>query len=447
VPIEWKTGYILPDELAMTKEPNDSAALLANLQRKTFQYFWTEVTPSNGLVVDSTKDGWPASIAAVGMALAIYPIGVERSFITRKEAVRRTLTTLRFFWQSPQGTAPDATGYRGFYYHFLDMQTGKRVWNCELSTIDTAFLLAGALAAAIYFDQDSEDEHEIRSLAEALYRRADWRWAQNGGATVVMGWKPESGFLPFRCEGYDEALLLYILGLGSPTHPLPAESYKASASTYEWKEIYGHELLHAGPLFIHQLSHMWIDFRGLRDQFMREHESDYFENSRRATYVQQKYAIQNPQGFSGYGEYCWGLTASEGPGPATHLVNGVERVFFDYVGRGVPLGPDDGTVAPWSVVASLPFAPEIVIPTIQHLNQIEVGVACHYGLEATINPTFPSENGKHCGWLSPWHYGINEGPMMLMIENYQTGFLWNLMRQCSYIVSGLRKAGFIDGWL
>jgi len=428
-------------------EPNDSAALLAGLQRQKFEYFWNEVNANNGLVVDSTKEGWPASIAAIGMALAIYPIGVQRGFITRKAAVTRTLTTLRFFWHSAQGTAADATGYRGFYYHFLDMETGKRVWNCELSTVDTTFLLAGALAAALYFDYDSEDENEIRSLADALYQRADWQWAQNGGATVTMGWKPESGFLPFRWEGYDEALLLYILGMGSPTRPLPAESYKAWASTYEWKEIYGYELLYAGPLFTHQLSHVWIDFRGLQDDFMREHGSDYFENTRRATYVQQQYAIQNPQGFLGYGEYCWGLTASEGPGPATHLVNGVKRDFFDYVARGVAAGPDDGTIAPWAVVASLPFAPEIVVPTLQHFNQIEVGVAHPYGLEATFNPTFPSDDGKHYGWLSPWHYGINEGPIVLMIENHRTAFLWNLMRQCPYIVSGLCKAGFTGGWL
>jgi len=431
----------------MTKGPDDSAAWLARLQRNAFRYFWTEVNPTNGLVVDSTKEGWPASIAAIGMALAIYPIGVQRGFITRKEAVARTLTTLRFFGQSPQGTAADATGYRGFYYHFLDMQTGKRAWNCELSTVDTTFLLAGALTAALYFDHDSEDEHEIRSLADTLYRRADWQWAQNGGATVTMGWKPESGFLPFRWEGYDEALLLYILGLGSPTHPLPAESYEAWATTYEWKEIYGFELLHAGPLFAHQLSHVWIDFRGLHDDFMRQHGSDYFENARRATYAQQQYAIHNPNGFAGYGEYCWGLTASDGPGPATHIVDGVERIFWDYVARGVPLGPDDGTVAPWAVVASLPFAPEIVIPTLRHFNQIEVGVAHSYGLEATFNPTFPTEQAKQCGWLSPWHYGINEGPIVLMIENHRTGFLWNLMRQCPYIVSGLRHAGFTGAWL
>jgi hypothetical protein len=175
----------------MTEEPRDSAPFLANLQRKAFRYFWTDATPTvnptNGLVVDSTKGGWPASIAAIGMALAIYPIGVHRGFITREEAITRTLTTLRFFWHSPQGTEADATGYRGFYYHFLDMQTGKRVWNCELSTVDTAFLLAGALGAALYFDDDSEEEHEIRSLADALYRRVDWQWAQNGGATVDDG--------------------------------------------------------------------------------------------------------------------------------------------------------------------------------------------------------------------------------------------------------------------
>lgn len=431
----------------MTKHLDDGAALLARLQRKTFQYFWTEVNPANGLVVDCTKEGWPASIAAIGMALAIYPIGVEHLFITREEAITRILTTLRFFWHSSQGTAVDATGYRGFYYHFLDMETGKRVWNCELSTIDTTFLLAGALTAALYFNHDSEAENEIRSLADALYRRADWQWAQNGGATVTMGWKPESGFLPFRWEGYDEALLLYILGLGSPTHPLPPESYKAWSTTYEWKHLYGHELLHAGPLFTHQLSHIWLDLRGVQDDFMRDHGLDYFENARRATYVQQEYAMHNPLEFAGYGKYCWGLTASEGPGPATHLVNGVERVFFDYVARGVAAGPDDGTVAPWAVVASLPFAPEIVIPTLQHFNQIEVGVAHPYGLEATFNPTFPTEHGKRHGWLSPWHYGINEGPIIMMIENHRTSFLWHLMKKCPYIVSGLRKAGFTGGWL
>ena len=189
-------------------------AELHDLQRQTFGYFQHETNPVNGLVIDKTAPGWPASIAATGLALACYPASVERGFMSRAAAVQRTLATLRFFWNSPQGTEPDATGYQGSHHHFLDMQTGRRAWKCELSTVDTTFLLAGALAAAMYFDADSADEVEIRTLGDALYRRANWQWAQDGGATVTHGWKPESGFLPYRWEGYDEALLLYVLGLG-----------------------------------------------------------------------------------------------------------------------------------------------------------------------------------------------------------------------------------------
>jgi hypothetical protein len=200
-------------------------------------------------------------------------------------------------------------------------------------------------------------------------------------------------------------------------------------------------------LFEHQFSHLWIDFRGIRDQFMRDHDSDYFENSRRATYAQREYAKQNPNGFKGYSEVCWGLTACEGPGPGKLTIDGVEHVFFDYVARGIPDGPDDGTLAPWAVVASLPFAPEIVLPTLEHFNEIEMGVDHPYGLEATFNPTFPDDEGRDCGWVSPWHFGINQGPIVLMIENYQTDLIWRLMRSCPYIVEGLRRAGFSGGWL
>jgi len=198
---------------------------LERLQSDTFRYFVHETNPANGLVIDKTAPDWPSSIAATGLALTAYPVAIERGFITRDAAIARVLTTLRFFWNSRQGTEADATGYRGFYYHFLDMRTGQRAWRCELSTVDSAILLAGALTAGAYFDATTPDEREIRHLADALYRRADWQWAQNGGATVTHGWKSESGFLPWRWEGYDEALLLYVLGLGSPTHPLPTESY------------------------------------------------------------------------------------------------------------------------------------------------------------------------------------------------------------------------------
>jgi hypothetical protein len=279
--------------------------MLDMIRRDAFGYFLYETNRANGLVVDKTCTDWPASIAAVGLGLTAYPVSVERGLITRAEAAERTLTALRFFRQSRQGAEPDATGYKGFYYHFLDMQTGERAWQCELSTVDSALLLAGMLAAAEYFGGSAPGEREIRELAHELYARVDWRWAPDGGATVTHGWNPESGFLPSRWEGYDEALVLYVLGLSSPTHPLPAASYQAWASTYDWRTIYDTPYLHAAPLFTHQLSLIWLDLRGIQDAFMRAHAIDYFENSRRATVVQQRYGIMNPGGFAEYGALCW----------------------------------------------------------------------------------------------------------------------------------------------
>lgn len=420
---------------------------LARLQRATFEYFLGEANPANGLVRDNTRKDAPCSIAAVGLALAAYTVGAERGFIARHKAVERTLTTLRFFRDSPHGPEPDATGYRGFYYHFLDLTTGRRAWRSELSTIDTTFLLAGALLAAAYFDRDTDDERELRGIAEALYHRADWRWAMNGGLAVSHGWKPESGFLRYRWQGYSEATLLYVLGLGSPTHPLPPESFAAWTEGHRWKTLYGIEFLYAGPLFIHQLSHVWIDFRGIRDDFMREHGSDYFENSRRATLVQQRYATGNPKGLTGYGPLCWGITASDGPGPATRKLGGVERRFYDYRARGVPFGLDDGTIAPWAVVASLPFAPEIVLPTLRDFNESYPELISEYGFKCSFNPTFGDGTGSGHAWISNGYYGLDQGPIVLMIENYRSGLPWRLTRRCAPIVRGLRRAGFTGGWL
>ena len=190
------------------------------------------------------------------MALATIPVVVERGVLFRDFAAKITRKRLRYLLECPQGPEPDASGYKGFFYHFLDIETGRRVWQCELSTLDSAFLFAGALTVGTYFDRDTPDEVEIRSLADALYRRADWNWARDGGPTLTHGWRPENGFIPHRYQGYDEGLLLYILGLGSPTHPLPPESYRAYCATYQWKKIYDRELLYSGPLFTHQLSHM-----------------------------------------------------------------------------------------------------------------------------------------------------------------------------------------------
>jgi hypothetical protein len=264
---------------------------------------------------------------------------------------------------------------------------------------------------------------------------------------VTHGWRPESGFIKYRWEGYNEALILYVLGLASPTHPLPADSYPAWTRTYGWRTLYGHEFLYAGPLFIHQLSHMWIDFRGIQDEVMRARGIDYFENSRRATYVQQQYAIHNPSNYRGYGENCWGITASDGPGPARLEIDGIERYFHDYTARGIPEGPDDGTIAPWAAVASLPFAPEIVLPALQHFNDAYPEMTSKYGFKCSFNPTFTAGNQTRRGWISKGYYGLDQGPIVMMIENYRTGFAWNLMKRCPHIREGLRRAGFTGGWL
>jgi len=355
--------------------------------------------------------------------------------------------SLRFFHDGEQGTGPDAIGYKGFYYHFLDMKTGKRVWKSEISTIDTTYLLAGALTCALFFNRETEDEREIRELAEALYARADWQWARNGGLTVAHGWKPETGFLKYRWAGYSEALILYILGLASPTFPLPQESYRAWTSTYKWKKLYGHEFVYAGPLFIHQLSHMWIDFRGIQDEYMNEKAIDYFENSRRAVYVQQAYAIRNPKRMVGYDRYTWGITASDGPGPAIRRLRGRTLRFYDYVGRSIPYGPDDGTLAPWAIAASLPFAPEVVLPSLKRINENYPEMTNKYGFKCSYNPTFTAGKGKGKGWVSEGYYGLDQGPIVMMIENYRTGMLWRMMRRSPHIGNGLRRAGFHGGWL
>lgn len=420
-------------------------SLLDRLQRDSFRYFLDLYEPTNGLVPDNTAADAPASIAAVGFAMASYPVGVERGFLEREDAVGRTLAALRFFAEAPHGEAPDAIGHKGFYYHFLDIQSGERVWNCELSTIDTAFLIAGALAAATYFDKQMQTEQEVRSLARALYGRADWQWALNGGTTVSHGWNPETGFLASRWEGYNEALLLYVLALGSPTYPVSELCYEEWTRTYEWRSLYGMDLLHAGPLFIHQLSHIWLDFRWIQDRFMRDRGSDYFENSRRATYAHWEYGRRNPLGFAGYGEHCWGISACDGPGPCTHRIDGVTRSFLAYAARGVPDGPDDGTVCLWAAAASLPFAPEIVLPTIERLQAAYPETQGRYGFKCSFNPTFADDS--HRPWICDLHFGVNQGPLVLMIENYRSGFLWDLMRRCSPIVRGLRRAGFSGGWL
>lgn len=428
-------------------EPSLNDEDLAKLERDTFKYFADEMNLENGLVPDNTKQDAPCSIAVIGFALTAYPIAVERGYMTRAEAIKRSLMQLRFFHDGPQGDGPDDIGYKGFYYHFLDMKTGRRMWKSEVSTIDTTYLLAGALTAAMYFNRETKEESEIRRLAEALYARADWQWARNGALTISHGWKPETGFIKYRWGGYSEALILYILGLASPTFPLPEESYHAWTRTYRWKKLYGHEFVYAGPLFIHHLSHMWVDFRGIQDEYMRDKAIDYFENSRRAIYAQQAYAMRNPKKLVAYDRFCWGITASDGPGPAVRKIKGRTIRFYDYIARSIPFGPDDGTLAPWAVAASLPFAPEVVLPSLKRINRDYPDMTSKYGFKCSYNPTFTSGKRKGSGWVSEGYYGLDQGPIVMMIENYRSGLIWRLMRHCPHIVNGLRRAGFQGGWL
>jgi len=419
--------------------------LLDRLQRTAFGYFLERTDPGTGLTADTSRDGSPASIAVAGFALASLPAAAERGWLSRADAAARALATLRFFWNSAQSEAPVATGFRGFYYHFLDMRTGLRAWQSELSPIDTTFLLAGGLACAAYFSEKSAEEKEIRALAEALYDRVDWRWAQNGQETVAHGWKPECGFLHYGWEGYNEAALLYVLGLASRTHPLTRGSFAAWTTTYQWENIYGHDLLYSGPLFVHQFSHAWIDFRGIRDRFMREKRCDYFENSRRAVQVQREYARRNPNDYEGYDENAWGFTAGDGPAPATLRVRGRERRFAGYAARGAPFGPDDGTISPSAVIASLPFAPELAWPAIRHLLERYPGLARDGRLTSGFNPTLAGAAPE--GWTSEGSFGLDQGIAVLMLENHRSGLIWSLMRRCPAVATGLRRAGFRGGWL
>lgn len=419
-------------------------ALLDGIEHAAFGYFRQTVNPANGLVADTTRPHSPCSIAVVGFALSVYPVAIERGWMSRGEGLELSLAALRFFRDSDQSGAPDSTGYKGFYFHFLDMQSGARVWRSELSMIDTALLIAGALAARAYFDAETAQEAALREVADQLYRRIDWRWSQNGGGTIMQGWKPESGFLHYGWEGYSESIVLYVLALGSPTHPIRPAAYEAWTATYQWENLYDNDFLYAGPLFIHQFSHAWIDFRDLQDAFMREKGSDYFENSRQAVLIQREYARRNPGNFEAYDEDCWGLSACDGPSPNTRESINQPRLM-GYAARGVPYGPDDGTLAGWAALASLPFAPEIALSTVRAMRQRFPRMYPEQRYASSFNPGLIDGDGRF--WVSDGHYGLDQGIVTMMIENHRTQLIWKLMRHCPYIVSGLRRAGFSGGWL
>ena len=433
-------------------------AFLDTLAHRTFAWFWNETDARTGL----TPDRWPtqsfSSVAAIGFGLTAYGIGAERGWVSREAAAERTLSTLRFMFRAPQDTAAHGvTGYRGFFYHFLDPATGHRFKDVELSTIDTALLLGGVLFSQSYFDRGSPTEGAIRAVAESLYARVDWRWAQARPNAISHGWKPEEGFLQWDWLGYNEAMILNILALGSPTHAVSPEVWKSWTGPYRWGSFYKEEHVGFAPLFGHQYSHVWLDLRGIRDEYMRGKGIDYFENSRRATLAQRDYAINNPSGFAGYGERLWGLSACDGPVDATHQIGNWTRTFRTYSARGASFTniEDDGTIAPTAAAGSIAFAPEVVIPTLMAMRD-DYGERLfgRYGFVDALNPTLKlATRVQHgvvdttLGWFDTDYLGIDQGPILAMIENHRSGLVWLTMRKNPHVVRGLRRAGFTGGWL
>jgi hypothetical protein len=433
-------------------------AFLDTLEQRTFNWFWETGNASNGL----TPDRWPtksfSSVAAVGFALTAYPIGVERGYVTRTAAADRTLTTLRFMYNEPQGPQSTAvTGYKGFFYHFLDMNTGYRFETVELSTIDTSILMGGVLFSQSYFTGNDATESAIRAYADSLYLRVDWTFFRPRAPLVSMGWNPEHGYIDADWHGLNEAIILNILALGSPTHPIDISSWDAYRSTYLWADFYGQQQLNFAPLFGHQYSEIWIDMRGIQDSYMRGKGIDYFENSRRSTYSQRAYAIANPGDWRDYGSNIWGLTAGDGPQDTLLFVRGKSRRFQTYTAHGAAAGEihDDGTIGPTAAAGSIAFAPEISVPALIAMREkYGDNLFSTYGFFDSFNPTFDvnvkPQGGKvvpSMGWFDTDYLGIDQGPIIAMIENYRSDLIWKTMRKNPYIVNGLKKAGFAGGWL
>jgi hypothetical protein len=431
----WAVGGPAPARAQTTD------AILDSLHAGAFRYAWYQANPANGLIRDRSQSGSPASIAAVGFGLSAICTGVDHGWVSRADARTRVLTTLNTFWTLPQNNLPadgsgngTQIGHRGWFYHFLNMNTGFRMWESELSTIDTALLLAGILEAKQYFDGAHADEVQIRALADSIYRRVDFPFMVNPtGKGIRHGWYPAdpppgppSGYINIDWVGYNEAMILYILAFGSPTKPVPLADVPTSwarwTSGYSRQTHYGYTFVTFPPLFGHQYSHCWIDFRYINDAKMANWGLNYFENSRRATLAQRAYAVANPEFHVGYSDTLWGLSASDGP--------------EGYNARGTPPEMNDnGTITPTAFISSLPFAPEAVLPTIRsvYLNY-KPYLWSAYGFRDAFN--------LGAGWWGPDVLGIDQGPIAIMIENYRTGKVWERFMRNPEVKDGLRRAGF-----
>ena len=434
----------------------DQAAVLDSIQYAGFRFFWYKANPANGLCPDRSASGSVCSTASTGFGLSAICIGVDHGWITRAQGRQRVLTTLQTLWNLPQGPGTSGIiGYKGLYYHWLDMTTGlRRVdWNAELSSIDTALLFAGIMHAREYFtDSVDTNESSIRALADSITRRADWRWMHLGrwqetgtpsdSLGLQMGYNPTTGFSSFgKWIGYNEAMIMYIMAIGSPTHPIPASDWNVWTGGYSFSQYYpavGNYVRFA-PLFGHQYSHCWIDFRQIRDAYMASKNLTYWENSRRATLTQLAFGRQYGQFESslhfGYSDSLWGWTACDGP-----TGNGT---LGGYAARGNPGGPDDGTIAPTAAISSVAFAADSVWPCIRNMwnsrNTVVGGLYrplwLSYGFTDSFNPE------KH-PYFDMDVLGIDLGPEVLMIENHIANSVWWRFMQHPDIVDGLARSGF-----
>ncbi len=440
-----KADKVISDKISNSNyKLNDSeSAFLDTLEYRTFLYFINEVNPNNGLVRDRTASWSPASIASTGFAIPIWAIGVEKKWIEREKAVSLTLALLKFIYNSKQSDDTSSTGYKGWYYHFLRMNDGLREWKCELSTIDTGWLIAGIIFARQYFSGNNESEKNIRDLADKIIKRIDWNFFQMAGNSkfpyaVNFAWDPLEGYHEWGWFGYTEAQFLYILAAGCGM-PNADKAYQTWLKTYEWKEPYkGFAHVIFPPMFGHQYTQMFVDLRGLNDSYLTDKGIDYFENSRRAAYTQFKYAIDNPHKWIGYDSLLWGLTACDGPGDQ---FNFDDKKFYGYAARGASgVGSadfDDGTIAPTASAASIVFAPEIVIPALINMKNKygDKGLWGKYGFVDAFNPT--------AKWFDKDYLGLDQGPIVLMIENYSTEFVWKYMMKDEIIQKGLIGVGLI----
>jgi len=389
----------------------EEEALLDDIERTAALYFWEQANPYNGLIKDRSRaDGADqrdvASIATTGFGLATLCIADERGYLKHDKIVDRVLTTLRFFHKRMQQQ-------HGWYYHWITMQ-GERTWESEVSSIDTSLLLCGILTCAEHFQHA-----EISDLAQQIYGRVDWPWMLNGGKTLAMGWKPEGGFLKARWDRYNELMMIYLLGLGSPTHPLPAETWEAWVRpifNFEGVRYVGAE----APLFVHQFSHAYFDFRVRRDK-----HADYFLNSIIATQVHRQFCIELGKRFPSYSPDLWGISASD------------SMYGYQAWGGPPPLGPIDGTVVPYAAAGSLPFLPTECLQTLSYMRKTYGSkVWKRYGFVDAFHPLKK--------WFDPDVIGIDLGISALMAENARTGFLWTTFMKNEAAQRGMVRAGFAN---